>query len=296
MSFEVTTAFVQQYGSTFQMLSQQKGSRLRSTVMVLSGVTGKAVFMDQLGATNAQQITSRHADTPLMSTPHARRRIGMTDYNWADLLDTLDKVKMLGDPTSQYMMAGVMALGRKIDDLIIAAAFGDAATGETGATTVTFPAAQQVAVNSWSYGTGTGNSGLTISKLIEAKTLLLSNEVDTDEPLYIVASAKQLGNLLSTTEATSADYNGVKALVKGEMNTFMGFEFIRSQRLPVDANSYRRVLAYAKSGIGLAIGADIITKIDQRPDKNYSWQVYAEMSMGASRIEEVKVVEIKAAE
>ena len=70
MSFEVTTAFVQQYKTNVQMLLQQRGSKLRQAVMSDSytGKAGKAV--EQIGPVTAQKRTTRHSDTPLISTPH----------------------------------------------------------------------------------------------------------------------------------------------------------------------------------------------------------------------------------
>ena len=45
MSTEITKAFVEQYSSNIQMLSQQKGSLLRDKVR-LESVTGKNAFFD----------------------------------------------------------------------------------------------------------------------------------------------------------------------------------------------------------------------------------------------------------
>ncbi len=86
MSNQITTAFVQQYSSNVQMLSQQMGSYLRSAVDVET-IVGKNAFFDQVGKTTAVLRTSRHADTPQIDTPHSRRRVSLADYEWADLID-----------------------------------------------------------------------------------------------------------------------------------------------------------------------------------------------------------------
>lgn len=293
MSFEVTTAFAQQYGSNVLLLSQQKGSRLRSAV-VNETIRGKLGYMDQVGSVAAQRITTRHGDSPLNSTPHRRRRIDLFDYDTGDLIDNLDKVKMLIDPTSTYVQAHAAAMGRAMDDAIIAAFDAAALTGEDGTTTVNFPSGNEVAINSWAYGTGSGNSGLTISKLIEAKVLLDAQEagVDPDEPRYLACGAKQIGNLLATTETTSADYNNVKALVEGRIDKFMGFTFIRTERLGLASAGVRKAFAWVQSGMGLGIGADITSRITERADKRFSMYAYFQMSIGASRLEEAKVVRI----
>ena len=202
---------------------------------------------------------------------------------------------MLIDPTSPYAQNAGFALGRKMDEIIIAGAFGTVYTGKTGSTSVTFPASQQIAVNYVESG-GATNSGLTIGKLRRAKQILDQNETDPSDPRYIICTAKQINDLLQTTEVTSADYNSVKALVQGDVNSFMGFEFIRTELVETDSNSYRRVICYSKSGLLLAVGADINVDIGPRRDKRNSTQVYCSASFGTVRMEEEKVLEIKCAE
>jgi hypothetical protein len=67
-----------------------------------------------------------NSDTPLMDTPHTRRMVTMTDYEYADLIDSQDKIRMLADPTSTYARAAAAAMGRAMDDVIIAAMYGAA--------------------------------------------------------------------------------------------------------------------------------------------------------------------------
>ncbi len=282
MSIEITTAFVEQYGANVQLLSQQKGSRLGSRVRNES-VTGKNAFFEQIGAVAARKRPSRHADTPRMDTPHNRRRVSVTDYDWADLIDDEDKVRMLIDPTSSYAMSAAFAMGRAKDDAIIEAAIGTAQTGVDGSTAVTLPAGQKVVENS---------TGLTIEKLLLAKQVLDEADVDPDLPRYIALAAEQVSDLLNTTEIKNSDFNTVKALAQGQLNTFLGFEFIRSQRLTLDSNGDRAVICWASDGILLAVGKNPSAKISERADKNYATQVFNSMTIGATRMEEVKVVEI----
>lgn len=282
MSVEITTAFVEQYKSNVFHLAQQKGSRLRDAVRSET-VTGKAHFFERIGSVAAAKRTSRHADTPRMDTPHSRRKVTMDDYDWADLIDNEDKVRMLISPQSEYAMAGAWAMGRAMDDAIIAAATGNAYGGVSGGTTIALPAGQKIAH---------GSAGLTLEKLIEAKEILDGNDVDPDEARYCIVTSKQLSNLLNIQKVTSADYASVKALVQGQIDTFLGFNFIRTERLGLDSNSDRQVLAFTQSGIGLAVGSDVSTRISERADKNYATQVFLSMTIGATRIEDEKVVEI----
>ena len=287
MSTEVNKAFVNKYRSNFIHLAQQKGSRLRNFVRVNEGVVGKADHHDRLGSTAAQKMTSRHADTPLISTPHSRRKVVMEDYNWADLVDKADKIKMLSDPGSEYMTAGVWAMGRTIDDLILAAMTGNATSvSSTDATSsVALPSAQKIAH---------GSAGMTMAKLREARKILRAADIDQDEDLYLAISADKIDDLFaeSGTPIISVDYNEKKPLVEGSISYFMGFNLIHTERLGNDSNDNQQVMAWAKSGVGLSIGQNIETKISERPDKNYSMQVYAQMSLGATRIQDNHVVEI----
>jgi hypothetical protein len=286
MSSQITTAFVQQYSNNVQMLSQQKGSLLRGTVDTES-IVGKNAFFDQVGVATAVKRTTRHGDTPQIDTPHSRRRVSLVDYEYADLIDNQDKIRTLIDPTSSYALAAAYALGRAQDDEIIAAASGTAFTGETGSTSTVLPSAQKI--------TEASTGGLTIAKLRTAKEKFDSASVDPSIPRYIVVGPKQISDLLGTTEVTSSDFNTVKALANGEVNTFLGFNFIVSNRLTI-ASSKRLCLAYAMDGIKMAIGQDLMTRIDERSDKGYSTQIYVCQSIGATRMEEEKVVTIEAHE
>ena len=285
MSTNVTTAFVQQYSANVQMLSQQMGSRLRDAVRV-ENVVGKNAFIDQIGSATAALRTSRHADTPQMDTPHDRRRLSLADYEYADLVDDQDKVRMLIDPTSSYARAAAAAMGRAMDDVIITAATGSASTGETGSGSASLDATAN------SVGSSSSNDGLTLAKLREAKRKMDLNDVDPSIPRYIAVGPKQIEDLLGDTTVTSSDFNTVKALVQGELDTYMGFRFIMSNRLSVDSNDIRKCFAWAEDGLTLGIGKDISARIDERADKGYATQVYYCMSIGSVRMEEDKVVQI----
>jgi len=293
MSFNITTHFVQQYTTNVQLLLQQKGSKLRNTVTVGS-YTGKAAkAIEQVGPVTAQKRTIRHGDTPLISTPADARWVFPVDYEWADLIDDQDKLRMLIDPTSSYSQNGAYALGRAMDDEIISAFFADAKTGENGSTTTVFGVDQDVVVATGS----TGATGLNIAKLREAKKILMANEVDIDnDPLFCIITAEQHDDLLNEAQAISLDYNTRPVLVDGKITAFMGFNFVHTERLPLNGSSQRRVPAFAKSGMHLGLFNDINTMISERADKGYATQVYVKGTFGATRTEEGKVVEIVCAE
>lgn len=282
MSVQITTAMVEQYKGNVEHLVQQKGSRLRSAVSVET-VVGKNAFFEQIGSTAAQLRSSRHADTPRMDTPHARRRVSLEDYDWADLIDSEDQVRLLINPQGPYAVAASNALGRAIDSAIVSAADGTAFTGVAGGTSTSYTAGNTVDVQ---VGISpAADTGLNVGKLRAAKNVLDANEAE-DEDRYCIINAKQLQNLLGQTEVTSTDFASVKSLVNGEVDTFLGFKFIRTELIGVDSNSDHKVLFWQSAGMKLAIGAEPTIKISERADKNHATQVFASMSIGATRMQE----------
>ena len=123
MSNFVTEHMVKQFSSNVWHLSQQKGSRLRGLVRTES-LNGEEGFFDYYGPVVAQEKVGRHSDTTYQETEHGRRRVTMADYFWADLVDNEDKLRLIHDPESQYAKAAMMAMCRKMDDIIIKAALG----------------------------------------------------------------------------------------------------------------------------------------------------------------------------
>ena len=286
----IETSFVNDYGTNLQLLSQQKLSRLRDTVTVQSFTGEGAAFIEQVGKAGSQKRTTRHGDTPLNPIPMDRRWVYPVDYDTADLIDNVDKLRMIIDPKSAFARAQASALARDMDDEIIEGILVANNTGKSGGTSTSFDSNNAVAV---------GGTGLTIDKLRTIRELMEDNDVDFEmEPVCAIITPKQRTQLLETTEITSTDYNTVKALVNGDVDTFMGFKFIVSNRL-LGASKYNgsqtitsnneRALFYPKSGVGLGIWQEVSAQIDVRPDKRYSWQVYASMTCGATRLEEAKV-------
>lgn len=304
MSSQVTEAFVSQFGANVMHLSQQKGSRLQNAVRK-EMQKGKSQFFERMGQVAAVVRTGRHASTPQIDTPHSRRMVTLEDYEWADLVDDQDKIRMLIDPTSEYALAAAWAFGRTKDDVIIAAAFANAKSGEAGTTNVAHPDSQKYAAND-----GTNFQNLNVRTLRKIRTILNQADVDPSLPRFIACSASQIESLLGQTEVTSSDFNTVKALAQGEVDSFMGFKFIELERLALTTSTTaspttgavgsgssltgtnRACIAWAMDGLLLATGMDYQSKISERDDKGYATQVYGRMSIGATRMEEVKVVEV----
>lgn len=280
--------FVEQYQNTIRILSQQKKSRLEGTTIPPVKVEANALYWERMGATEAIELVTRHANTPNIEVDHSRRRQTATPRIWATLLDTQDEVRMLVNPLNWYNQTAIYAFNRAKDRTIVAALGGSSYAGQKGTLEVPLPSTQKIAH---------GNAGLTLGKLMTAKEIMDENEVAEDMPRYCVTSARQVTNLLNTTEIKSDQYNSVKALVRGEIadDIFLGFKFIRTQLLTI-TSEVRYTFCFAKGAIGYGILDDIQSKIDQRNDKNYAWQVWGKMDIGATRIEEEMVVEVACSE
>lgn len=289
---QIPEHYTTQFDTNWKHLVQQKNSKLREYV-TLDQVQGKEKSYNQLAESSMQLITSRSGETRITDQATAKRWVRPKGYDTAKLFDEFDE-QLLGEvvlPTSPVVQSHAAAYARTCDSIIIDALGGTAYTGESGTTATSLPAGQKVAVNYVESGAA-ANSGLTIAKLRAAKFILDSNDVDEEEERIIVVSAKQLQDLLRTTEITSADFNSVKALVDGSVNTFMGFRFRRTQLLPlVSATDVRSVYVYVKSGVVLA-ERGLKTHLDIRTDLSHSLQIRSVANLGATRMEEKKVVEI----
>lgn len=295
MSTQVETAWVQQFRANFTMLAQQTDARLAGTVTV-DTLAAEIGYRDQVGAVDPVQRTTRHADTPYTEVPFARRAFLAQDWEAGEIIDKQDTQRMLTNPQSSYVQAFVAGFNRTKDRTILSAVFATARIGKTGSDTVSFPSGQEIAVDYVESGS-TVTSGLTIAKLRKAKEMLVDAEA-TDGMITLAVRAHDLTALLRTTEVTSSDYNSVKALVNGEVNTFMGFNFVRLPQARFSesgliTSSVVDLPAYDKAGMLYAPMAE--TEINAAPDptKGFNTRLHARASFGATRLEEARVVKIK---
>ena len=129
-------------------------------------------------------------------------------------------------------------------------------------------------------------------------------EVDIDnDQLFVAITAQQHDNLLNEVQAISLDYTDRPVLVEGRIRSFMGFNFIHSERIPggpsyagsVNTGGLYYVPCWAKSGLALGMWNDVQASVDKRPDKRNSWQVYVTATVGACRTEEKRCVQINCA-
>lgn len=294
MSAPIATFYVQQYATNVALLVQQKENRLARGVMIGSHKGKAASPVEQVGSVAAVKRTVRYDPVNFGNTPTDRPWVYPADYDWYDAIDNMDKLRMLIDPQSSYVMNGVAAMNRAKDDEIISAFFAARNTGETGQTSTVFLAGNQINVD-----TGGTTSGLNVAKLRAAKKKLLAADIDEDEEIFCAVSAIQHDNLLNEIQVISSDFNGKEApvLQEGKVTRFLGINFIHSERLPVNGSSQRRIPVWCKSGMHLGIWNEINTDVTRRNDlRGKPIQVSVEGTFGATRLEEKKIVELPCAE
>lgn len=300
MSLNIPNWYVQQYNQNIVLLAQQKQTRLRKAVTQGNYVGQSASPVDQLGLVEMQDVISRFAPMGRVDAPESRRWVAPLDADLPQLIDTFDKLKILTDPQSKYVLGAVAAANRKFDDRIGNSFFAASQTGVTGASTTAFPSTQVVGVS-----TGGTTSNLNVAKLEAGRAILLGNEAlgdeDNGEMIYVGITATEHQSLLNEIQVISTDFNTEVAYDDtGIIRKWRGFNFIRSQRAWITttatddaAGQSKQIPMWVPTGMHLGIWNDIETAIDVRADlQGRPWQAYTKMSANGTRLEETKVVKI----
>jgi len=292
MSINIPTWYVSQFSTNIQLLLQQKGSRLREAIMTGTHVGKQASPVDQIAAVAAQKVIGRFNPMGRIDAALDRRWVFPVDYDLPQLIDSFDKLRILTDPSSQYVVNATYALGRAMDDEILAAATGANKTGVDGSVTVNPLAGNVVSVQQGA----AAPTALTVAKLRQAKKLLMQAEVDLEfDPLYMPINAYAHDSLLAEAQVIDMDYSDMPVLVEGKISRFLGINFIHSERVlsgtDDQAGSSFKLPVWAKSGMYMGMWDDIKTDISQRKDlQGLPYQAYAYGTFGATRLEEKKNV------
>lgn len=285
---------VSEFNNNLQLLLQQRGSKLRPFVSTEMHKGQKAAPVDQMGSIEAQEVVGRFQEIERTDATTTRRWAYPTKYDSAQLIDNYDRLKIIHDPASKEMLNAVYAFGRKMDSALLTAASGAAYIGEVGTATQALGTASKIAIN---FEAG-GSVGMTVAKLRRALEIFMANNLDFSDPeneLYCALPGKQIGSLLKEVQVMSQDFNpGEEPVIRnGTLNKLFRFNFVHTELCNTSATSVTQVIAWAKSGLHLGIWEDIVTDLDKRKDlKTHPWQVYVQMAIGATRLDEQKVIEI----
>jgi hypothetical protein len=300
MSLTIDQSLVIQFGEMVHFLAQQMGSRLKGRVLEQS-VRGNKFTYERLDSVEAIEVTTRHADTVAQDIAHSRRGGTMRDFRSTMLLDQFDELQVLIDPQRDYASAVARAMMRQYDYLVLTNAIASVNTGRNLDTPVTASSDGVLTVSA-------NATGLTFEKLVEIRQNFINNEVglDNDEEIYLCITGNQHSDLLKEMELTSRDYTnggmGNETVIdRGKITKAMGMNLVifganATKSMISKTSTTRHCIAFAKSGMIVGMNKDISIRIDNRPDKNNSWQIQASMFLDAIRTEGVKVQQVDCVE
>lgn len=289
-TYEIADHHMIQFTTNVELLLQQKQPTLLPYVTQASytGIGSQKVL--QFGEVEMSDFEAGTSpgnwmgDTVWDSLDHHQRWVNPKSYTVSLPIHDEDQKRMIANPKSPYAEAMRAAWARKVDKTIITAAFGNNTVG-TFDDPISTPFGASNIIPA-------GGDGLTIEKLRDARQLMVDNYNDPNQVMYIATSFQQINDLLGTTEVTSADFNTVRALVNGALNTFVGFEFIWCPQLPSNAAGERSCLVWVKDGLHLGQWGSLRFETTDRADKNYTTQLWMSGTIGATRTQENKLVRI----
>ncbi len=275
MSVSLSNAFVTLFDAEVKQAYQGK-AMLVGAVRQRRGVEGSTVKFPKVGTGVATPRIPQTDVTPINAS-FSQVTLTLGDWNAAEYSDIFSQAKVNFDERQELVQVVAAAMGRRQDQMII-----DALTASSTSLTV-------------SNDIGGSDTNLNVAKLREAKRLLDKNNVDPGDR-HIVIHANSLASLLSETAVTSSDFNSVKALVQGDINTFLGFTFhVMGDRseggLAIDGSNDRTVWAFHKTAVGYGEGIGMRTEINYVPEKT-SWLVNEIFSAGAIAIDAAGIVQI----
>lgn len=275
MSTSLSAAAIASFDATVKHAYQERG-KLRGTVRIKTGVVGSTHRFPKLGSGAATKRVPQ-TDVVPMNLQHTNATVTLEDWNAAEYTDVFNDAKVNFSEREELAASIAAAIQRREDQLIIDAL-------EATATSLTVASS-----------IGGANTNLNVAKLRRASRLLGDNSVGEDEMLTYVGSYIGREGLLAEEQTTSSDYNTIKALVNGDINTFVGFEFkwiaSRAEGGLDLTSGDRSTFAYAQSAVGHAIGMDQRMEVNYIPQKT-AWLANMLFSANAIEIDAGGVVDI----
>ena len=299
MSENLSKLWTTQFSTNLQLRLQQMGSKLRGRVMEGFHVGKQASPIQYIGPVQLKAPAGRFAPKNRQDADFMRRWVFPQDGEIDQLIDSFDQLKTIIDPKSQYVTGAANAVGRGWDDALIAAAFGTASIGQDagGLTSETWASLNAAYVVGVTFGS-TANSGLTVAKMIEAKRIFRHNHVDIEaEQLTMIIGSKQESDLLNQVQVVSTEFNEKPVLKDGNVDSFLGFKIVVSERLGFATTNVRQIIATVSTGMYLGMWKDNTNRVSIRNDlSGEPYDLYTATSYGASRLEPGRTVEIDCAD
>jgi hypothetical protein len=285
----IDQAYITTFESNVRHLAQQKRTLVRNWVEERHEES-ESHNWETLNAQEGSDIRTKPgglSDTPDHDEIWQKRRTNTATYDTGNSVQHEDPIQMLVDPNSALVQRQAMAMQRKIDDILIGAAFADASI-KGSQTPVAFPASQEL---------GLYTAELDFDLVTAVTEKFLENDVDPDEEKVMFIGPKQARKLLHLLEATSADYNLLRPLQEvGMVNNWMGYTWVVTNRLNAPAADQLDLICMTRRAMGLHVARDVTTKVAEDPSKSFAWRIYSYMSMDAVRVEDQHIVKVKVAD
>lgn len=264
---------------------QEMGGQLRNTVRMKSAKGGQVVKFPLMGRGSAQRRTNYQTPLPIMNVSHEHKTATMEDWTASELTDIFLNNKVAFDERQELAETVANALRRREDQFIIDALVA-AGLSKTVPTNISG-----------------GADDLTLDALREGKRLMDKDGVPEGERFWLT-HVNNLHHLLDDPEVTSADFNTVRALVSGDLDSYYGFKFIKigdrpeeddganQGGLPIDGANVRKNYAYHKMAVGLGINME--PKIEVHYESMFgAHRITGFLSGGAVVVDELGAVEIE---
>lgn len=263
---------------------------------------GEALFFNKIGTTELKKKDGTNQNTIFSDIANTRRKVSFETFNDAVAINRFDtdRSTIVGLDTG-YLNSLKFAAERKKEEIIVNAATGVAYEGKEGTTQVSFPDA-----NNTVYQDGTASSqgtsgesgtktGLIADKILQALFLLRKNMKtgNIKEKIYCAISAEEELQLLQDSKIINRDYSAGQVLDKGIVGSWLGVNFVRTELLKMPADYIREVLLFTDQAIGLGLPGEVFLRAGENPERQYQNQMYIELSFGAARVEDEKIVKIR---
>lgn len=284
MATSVSLVKVQEYKDNVIHLAQQENVRVRPHVMEEQS-SAEFRNWDRMGPSEAVERTktTKDKDTLIVDDDYSRRVSTPRVFEHNHTFEDFDRVEMAISPGSSMSKSQGMAMARAYDKVIIEAATGTALDGEGAA--IALPAGQIH---------GDGTTDISFGALTNIQRVFMENEVFIDKPKVAVIGPGQVETLMQLTEQTSADYVRSQALQQlnatGICPMWMGFTWVVSNQLTVPSADELYCLFMTRDAIGLQVNMNMKVRVTENPAKSYNWNVFAQFSAGAVRVEDEEIV------
>lgn len=300
-TYSVPEHHIAMYTANVKALLTKSGGLLLPYVSQGTYRGEKVQVVDFVGTVEFVERNTPYSDTKLTELEHTSRWISGTEYDCAVLVDRLDLLQMIYDPSSVYVERMRDAAARRMDEIVMSKFFADARTGKEGTTVTSYKAANTVVH---------GGTRFTVAKLRAMRKLMKKRQLDLRRVKPLIATtSEQIDDLLGEVVVGSSDYNAVKPLVDGEVSSFMGFTFLPyedngtptgGKGIPtfVDTGpvTVRQCPVWVPDGMHYGSWEGLVVTINNRPDKNNIKQLHATFTGGATRVMEDEVFQLQAVE